>query len=313
MSLNFQVLYAFAVMFLSRRKIKSTFLTLADIYNASKNQLHTEFNQKMDFHWNLIFFSQFRRKRRLISIPRANKYHLSTPGANVFQMHRHLRALCSGNEWILCAALHADLRFIRCEIRFPCDATCVSNMRHYMHQHWISRSNFSILSLWNSLPFDRTDLIGYFVEVCYEVVTTYAYFVCNGSMLLLFFSICWHHQAFSQMFHHFLHSRNRRNKKRNDDEFLCHLIRFHISVKEWVKMGENNQLHSEFFFKLLRWFSVFFSVQPICLVQSLRSSWIHALFILCPSPIQPGTFFWKYSLWIVLTTFRLNFSNLTST
>lgn len=84
-----------------------------------------------------------------------------------------------------------------------------------------------------SLPWNQNTPIGYLCEACVVFCTGCAYIIVNGSILILFFSICLHHRAFYQMIHHNLQNFNRCDEmKRDNEEFLCKLIRFHISIKE---------------------------------------------------------------------------------
>ena len=56
----------------------------------------------------------------------------------------------------------------------------------------------------------------------------------NGTILLLFSSVCLHHLAFYKMFEHTLHQLDQPRNKRNDKKLLCELIRFHNTVKALV-------------------------------------------------------------------------------
>lgn len=51
-----------------------------------------------------------------------------------------------------------------------------------------------------SLPWDQSTMTGYFGEIFYVIAIIQAYMFMNGSILLLFVSICLVHQAFSKMF-----------------------------------------------------------------------------------------------------------------
>lgn len=51
-------------------------------------------------------------------------------------------------------------------------------------------------------------------------------------ILLVFISMCIHHQAFYGMLEFSIDEWNRRDKHPDDEEFLLDLVRFHISVKE---------------------------------------------------------------------------------
>lgn len=79
-----------------------------------------------------------------------------------------------------------------------------------------------------SLPWNQHTLIGYFGETFATLLIGEAYGIANGSLLLLFVSLCMHHQAFYQMFQY----STSKLESRNAQEQLCKLIRFHSSVKE---------------------------------------------------------------------------------
>lgn len=84
------------------------------------------------------------------------------------------------------------------------------------------------------LPWDQSTPAGYFGEVIFDVFMGHAYLFCNFTFLLLFVSICWHHQAFHKMFEHTSRKLNNHDRNRNNTEFVCSLIRYQISVREWV-------------------------------------------------------------------------------
>lgn len=49
-------------------------------------------------------------------------------------------------------------------------------------------------------PWNQETAIGYLYEICYDLIIVEIYWVCNGSLLVLFVSICLHFQAFYEMF-----------------------------------------------------------------------------------------------------------------
>lgn len=63
------------------------------------------------------------------------------------------------------------------------------------------------------------------------IIDAEVYLVTNGSLLLLFISICLHHLSFYKMFRDEARKLDYRDKDRNDAEHLRKLIRFHIIVK----------------------------------------------------------------------------------
>lgn len=86
-----------------------------------------------------------------------------------------------------------------------------------------------------SLPWNQQSLTGYFFMTCLDISTVESDFFFNGSILLLFIFICFHHQAFYKRFEYLVQKLEVPDKKRNDKNFLHELIQFHILVKEWVK------------------------------------------------------------------------------
>lgn len=78
-----------------------------------------------------------------------------------------------------------------------------------------------------SLPWNQTTPAGYFAEMCVSILFSYVYLILTGIPLLLFISMCIHHQAFLEMFKHWIGK-----SVQCDAKLLCDLIRFHISAKE---------------------------------------------------------------------------------
>lgn len=61
-----------------------------------------------------------------------------------------------------------------------------------------------------------------------------AYYITHGSILLLFISICWHHQAFEQIIWQMMNQFNHLETDRNYKKSICQIIQFHITVKKLV-------------------------------------------------------------------------------
>lgn len=83
-----------------------------------------------------------------------------------------------------------------------------------------------------STPWNQDTVIGYIIELIFQLLNSEGYFLFNGAILLLFISMCFHHQAFYKMFKFYVHQLNERNEDRDDREYLADLIRFHISIKQ---------------------------------------------------------------------------------
>lgn len=69
--------------------------------------------------------------------------------------------------------------------------------------------------------------LGYFGEIVAINLGCAAYVIASGAVLLLFISICFHHQAFFKIFEHSINA-----SKRCDKKFLFNLIRFQITARE---------------------------------------------------------------------------------
>lgn len=78
-----------------------------------------------------------------------------------------------------------------------------------------------------SLPWNQSTYLGYFAEILFHSITSYGYGISIGTPLLLFISLCFHHQAFSKMFKHSIDE-----SEKYDAKLLCDFIRFHISAKK---------------------------------------------------------------------------------
>lgn len=81
------------------------------------------------------------------------------------------------------------------------------------------------------LYIDQDTFAGYIAEIVYCCFGGEAYILSNGVILLLFVSICLHHKAFYQMFKHAAIKFDEPDKNRNDHEYICDLIRFHVKIK----------------------------------------------------------------------------------
>lgn len=84
----------------------------------------------------------------------------------------------------------------------------------------------------HSLPYNQTTPLGYFGDVVASIAIGQGYLITSGSIMILFISICLHHRTFFNMFQHFTRKLDQSNRNQSDHECLCHLIRFHLMVKE---------------------------------------------------------------------------------
>lgn len=84
------------------------------------------------------------------------------------------------------------------------------------------------------LPWNQSTLIGYLAEVFYGTFLCEVFIVATGSVLCLFMSMSWHHEAFLFMFRHSTQKLENSKNARNNETVVCDLIHFHMMVKEWV-------------------------------------------------------------------------------
>lgn len=101
-----------------------------------------------------------------------------------------------------------------------------------------------------SLPWNQTTPLGYLAEICFQMLCGEAYLTFNGSVILLFISMCLYHQAFYKMFQYSMRKMNQPPDEGQQDTkgVLCNFIRFHISVKEWVFFTHSIQFRYDFLF-----------------------------------------------------------------
>lgn len=82
------------------------------------------------------------------------------------------------------------------------------------------------------LPMDQNTIFGYFVEVCFATTVSETYFDVNGGFCVLFISMCFHHQAFTNIFNYLIDKLNECNRRKPAEEIIYHLIRFRVLVQK---------------------------------------------------------------------------------
>lgn len=101
---------------------------------------------------------------------------------------------------------------------------------------WITYGGFDTNHLFTAykfiLPWNQAIKLGYFMEIFYDIVFGDMYLLANGSMLLLFISICLHHLAFYKRFKYTTSKLGDPQNPNNDKKILCDLIQFHKLVNE---------------------------------------------------------------------------------
>lgn len=74
-------------------------------------------------------------------------------------------------------------------------------------------------------------ITGYIGNVCLMILMGELFIFMHGVVSLLFVSMCLHHRAFCGIFRQLIGEWTRDRTESHDRQFICRLIRFHISVK----------------------------------------------------------------------------------
>lgn len=82
------------------------------------------------------------------------------------------------------------------------------------------------------LPWNQNTLVGYCAEIFSTVIILMGYFLENGILLILFLSMCFHHQTFYEMFNHLIVEMNGSEERRCAKKSIHNLIRFQCSTKK---------------------------------------------------------------------------------
>ncbi|XP_031626227.1 uncharacterized protein LOC116342669 [Contarinia nasturtii] len=83
------------------------------------------------------------------------------------------------------------------------------------------------------LPWNQTTPLGYCGEIFVVVLFAVSYFVIHGVSFLIFISMCFHHEAFYEMFQHKMRKLNHPDENGNERKLLCKIIQFQISIRNW--------------------------------------------------------------------------------
>lgn len=124
---------------------------------------------------------------------------------------------------------------------------------------------------------DQQKLTGYLVEKVFDCLNGVTYFTSQGAVLLLFISLCQHHEAFLTIFHHLLMRFQQNDKRTYSRHLLSNLVRFHNTAKKWVcfvhlSPTETKQILFSFFTKSAELYSPIILGQLICSVLFLACS-----------------------------------------
>ncbi|XP_031632738.1 odorant receptor 67a-like [Contarinia nasturtii] len=83
------------------------------------------------------------------------------------------------------------------------------------------------------LPWNQTTPLGYCGQLSVTLLYFISYFTLNGAFFLIFISMCFHHEAFYEMFQHKLRKLNHPDENGNKKKLLCKIIQFQISIRNW--------------------------------------------------------------------------------
>lgn len=112
---------------------------------------------------------------------------------------------------------------------------CLSTFEFYVRiLDWIRGGGFVVnINEIFRLPWNQTNLFGYVGETCFSIYSVESYYFTNGSILLLFISICLHHRGFLKVFHLLMNRINSCDDVETNKKRFADLIEFHVSAKEW--------------------------------------------------------------------------------
>ena len=101
---------------------------------------------------------------------------------------------------------------------------------------WVKYGAFDTKHLFTAykfiLPCNQTPKKESFMEIICGIIFGESYLLANGSVLLLFTSICLHHMALYNRFKCTISKLGDRKSPENDKKLLCDLIQFHNLAKE---------------------------------------------------------------------------------
>ncbi|XP_031638775.1 uncharacterized protein LOC116350919 [Contarinia nasturtii] len=116
-------------------------------------------------------------------------------------------------------------------VSFPINGIASIIFCYYLHGE-LNRDHLYI-PFYFVLPWDQATLLGYGGEICTYMSFAVSYYLICGVVMLTFISMCFHHQAFYEMFRHELRKLNDPDENINQKKLLCKIIEFHSSVREW--------------------------------------------------------------------------------
>lgn len=88
-----------------------------------------------------------------------------------------------------------------------------------------------------SLPWNQSKIVGYVGELGFIIASCEVALSTNCITIILFISMCLHHCAFYKLFKHTIKEWNCCQQNQCSKTMICHLVRFHISVKTYVSQS----------------------------------------------------------------------------
>lgn len=174
----------------------------------------------------------YRWKWRFVSPFGAYKPNMWVSLENVFKICAGW-SLCQRDRYVCClCSIHLLQK------RIFCCWKCISSDEIDVNIHkMLNIFRVHKLNIPCSLPWNQSTLHSYAFEASFTLFNGETYISINGTLLLLFISICLHHQTFYKIFRRTAAELNIRDQSENNKEkTLRKLILFHVPAKKWVKI-----------------------------------------------------------------------------
>lgn len=70
------------------------------------------------------------------------------------------------------------------------------------------------------------------MELCVSIAGGGTCSIIFGTLLIVYISICFHHQAFYEIYSHLVRKFDRLELNQNRQKNICELVRFHVMAKK---------------------------------------------------------------------------------
>lgn len=224
---EFGIIYALIAAIKMRHEIEHIFTGLSSIYKSSKFQFYGHLNIFVDERfWNDPFTDENQVTFRYLV--RANStsericafYLKYVVVILIAAAITSVLSVCFG--YVTQGKLDFDRLYRPAKFLYAFgNSICYASLT-LLGTHFIQLNHFHF-----SFPWNQATFAGYSAEICMTISIGYAYFALIGTQMLLFISLCIHHQAFYKMFKH-----STDKSEKCDAKLLRDLICFNISTKE---------------------------------------------------------------------------------